>query len=194
MRAILSVFSFVFLAMALPLAAAAESVTIDGTNVQNVVARNHHLLIPFRAPMEQLGATVQWANPTATASMNGGELMKVNVGDVNGTIQGNPHQMSVPPELIDGLAYIPVEVLGDISRATVVYSPDRTSATVTNFDLAGVESVGSGGGASEGLDAPWLWVFLLPISGAVAAFACISVSRRLAMTSRPMARPVRRAP
>lgn len=193
MRAIVSVLSLWVIAFGIPAAAVAAGVTIDGTDVQNVVERNHHLLVPFRAPMEQLGATVTFANPTATATMNGSELVKVDIGNVDGSIQGHPHQLTVPPELVSGLAYVPVEMLGDISRATVVYSDDRTSATVTNFDLAGVEAVGSGG-ASEGLDTPWLWVFLLPISAVIAAFGFGAATQQLRRTQRPSGIGAQRPP
>ncbi|MBV9270956.1 MAG: copper amine oxidase N-terminal domain-containing protein [Candidatus Eremiobacteraeota bacterium] len=109
----------------------AANVTLDGQAVTPVYARNGHLLIPFRAPMERTGAVVAWNNPVATASKNAQQLVSVTMGSTHALINGTPHTLSVAPQVINGAAFVPVEALTGICGAHVAYSADRTSATVT---------------------------------------------------------------
>jgi hypothetical protein len=164
-------------------AASAATVTINGTPVKPVYERSGHLLVPFRAPMEQLGAKVDWQAPTATATMNGEQLVTIHIDDSNATIKGNPRKLSVAPELIDNLAYVPVEALADISNAKVEYASDRHSATVTNWDLAGISAIAALAGGATKLDSnsnptpyyyggypgPPTWFWILAFSSIVSA-------------------------
>jgi hypothetical protein len=114
------------LASAFPIAANAAAVSIDGRPVSGVVADHGHLMVPFRAPLEAIGANV-----------------------------------------------IPVEMLADISHATVTYSADRQSATVTDWDLAGVNDVGNGNSKAF----LYLWVWILVVSGFGYLFSAAAISR-----------------
>jgi hypothetical protein len=156
-----------------PVAASAAVVTIDGTPVADVIVREGHVLVPFRAPMEQIGATVDWsdATQTGTASISGREVVRAIIGRPTAYIEGYPKELTVAPVLIEPqhLEYVPVEVLPQISHAKMDLSPDGNTVTITNFDLAGVNDVGSG---IASLDPHgkilYLWVWLLPISAVVA--------------------------
>ena len=170
-------------------AASAATVTIDGKPAAPVYERSGHLLVPFRAPMEQLGAKVGWQPPTATATMGGEQLVTIHIHDVNATIKGTPHTLSVAAELIDGRAYLPVEALADISNAKVDYAADRQSAIVTGWDLAGISAVAAAapGGSTMKLDSnsnptpyyyagypgppTWFWILGFgSVLGAIAVF------------------------
>ncbi len=121
--------------------ASAQSVTLDGQPVSGVAMHNGVLLVPFRAPMESVGATVDWNNPTATASLHGQQLVTVTVGSRNEVVKGTTHTLPVAPQLVHNLSYVPVDALAAICGARVVYSSDRRSATVTNCNLVGINRV-----------------------------------------------------
>lgn len=129
---------------AVPALAGAATVTIDGQSVTPVVQRNGHLLIPFRVPMERLGARVNWLNPTASARLHGQQLVTINVGSSNALIKGTPRTLSARPELIDGAAFVPVGTLADICGAHVVYSANHTVADVTGCNLARINAIAAG--------------------------------------------------
>jgi hypothetical protein len=145
------------------LVAQAQTVTLDGTSVPSVVSRAGSLLIPFRAPMERLGATVDYNKPTATATMGGQQLVTINTGDTSATIRGNPTTLRVAPALIDGNAYVPVDVLSAICGARVTYSPNRQSATVNGCTLAGLNAAASAlpAPAAAPAAAPNFWPWLI---------------------------------
>ncbi len=176
------VFAIALLGFAVaPVAAGAVSVTIDGQPVTGAVAKDGHLMVPFRAPLEAIGASVSWDDATnvASASYNGAQLVTVTIGSTAANVTGTTHTLSVAPVLQDHLAYIPVDALADISHASVTYSADRETATVTNWDLAGVNAVGG----SAPLGVLWIWVWILVIGGIGYLIAAGVLSGRIA-TSR----------
>ncbi len=140
--------------------AMAATVSIDGQPVTDVIPKDGHLMVPFRAPLEAIGATVTWDDATnvASATYGGAQLVTVTIASTQATVTGNPKTLSVAPVLENHLAYIPVETLADISHATVEYSADRQSATVTNWDLAGINDVGAG---LAGVLPIWVWILAL---------------------------------
>jgi hypothetical protein len=195
--------------------ASAATVTIDGAPVTGVVLHEGHLMVPFRAPMQQIGATVVWTNSvqTGVASASGKELIRTKIGSKTAVISGAPKVITVAPVLIEPqhLEYIPVEVLPEISAAKLTISADGSTATITHFDLVGVNAAGPAAavaavpaaaaaetaapavasapatGAAVTADASGfpsvdpdgkillVWVWLLPISAAVAGFAYFAV-------------------
>jgi hypothetical protein len=176
MRRFLIAASLLAVATAVPNFAFAASVTIDGQPVSGAVSKDGHLMVPFRAPLEAIGATVAWDDATsvASASYNNAQLVTVTIGSTEATVTGTSKDLSVAPVLENHLAYIPVEMLGDISHAKVAYSADRTSATVTDWDLAGVNDIGATGNTKIFF---WLWVWILVVGGFSYLIAAAAVSR-----------------
>jgi hypothetical protein len=169
-------------------APATPTVTLDGRPVTPVYQRNGHLLVPFRAPMESIGATVNWSAPTATANMNGAQLVTVNIGDSNALIKGTTHQLSVAPELITNNAFVPVEALADICGAQVTYSVDRNSATIVGCTLANIDAIAATGPSFN----IWPWLIGLLVLAGIAWWAwnrsrttTAYVSNAYAETARP---------
>jgi len=148
-------------------ASAAPSVTIDGSAVKDVVFQGNHLLIPFRAPMERIGATVDWTAPTATASMNGQQLVTITAhspadpADATAIIKGDTTTLSVPAQLIGANAYVPVEALTDICGAKVDVNIGAQSASVTGCTLEGVNTVYQAAESRKGPGWWWLWLLIL---------------------------------
>ena len=156
-----------------PVLAQAAIVTIDGAPVTGVIVHDGHILVPFRVPMESLGATVDWsdATQTGTATVSGAELVRATVGQQTAYIDSNPKTLTVAPVLVNHLEYVPVEMLPEISSAKLDLSSDGTTATITDFDLAGVHAAGGAGGGDPQGKLLYLWVWLLPISAVLCAIA-----------------------
>jgi hypothetical protein len=163
-----------------PVMARAAIVTIDGAPVTGVIVHEGHILVPFRVPMESLGATVDWsdATQTGTASMSGTELVRASVGQDIAYIDSNPKTLTVAPVLVNHLEYVPVEMLPEISSAKLALSSDGTTATITDSDLAGVHAAGGGGGVDPQGKLLYLWVWLLPISAVLCAIVFFATGGR----------------
>jgi hypothetical protein len=161
----------------------AATVTIDGAPVSGSVVRQGHILVPFRAPMQQLGATVVWSNSdqSGVASISGHELVRTTIGSAVAVINGNQKTLTVAPVLIEHLEYVPVEMLPEISHAKLALSPDGNTATITEFDLAGVNDVGSSAAApAPSVKTSYGWIWLLPLAAVIYAIAYFVIKRRLA--------------
>jgi hypothetical protein len=174
------VFAFVFAFFSTAIASAA-TVTIDGAPVTGAIIQDSHILVPFRAPMEQLGAAVVWSDTeqTGIATASGQELVRTKVGSTTASINGYPKVLSVAPVLVEPqhLEYVTVEILTEISNAQLVLAPDGSSATVTGFDLAGVNAVGARAANNDpGGNVLLVWVWLLPLSGALCIAAYMYVN------------------
>lgn len=176
MRRFVIAVSLLAAAAFVPNLALAASVSIDGQPVSDVVSKDGHLMVPFRAPLEAIGATVAWDDATSVASATyaNAQLVTVKIGSSEATVTGTSKDLSVAPVLENHLAYIPVEMLADISHAKVAYSADRSSATVTDWDLAGVNDVGATGNTKIFF---WLWVWILVVGGFSYLIAAGLVSR-----------------
>lgn len=163
-------------------ACADTAVTIDGAPVSGAINKDGHILVPFRAPMQQIGATVVWSDKdrTGVASKSGTEIIRTQIDSTIAIISGNSKSLTVAPVLIEPqhLEYVPVELLPQISHAKLTIATDLSSAAVTDFDLAGVTAVGSEAGSTAigsnadsndpGGKVLLVWVWLLPFSGLLA--------------------------
>jgi hypothetical protein len=151
------------------LAAVITLVTLNGAPVSGALNQNGHIIVPLRAPMEAVGGKVDWSDATQTgvaSSPAGEQLISATVGNQTVLVTGNPVQVDLAPQLVNGLEYIPVEMLAEISNADVVYSPDRSSAAITGFDLEGMRA------KSNNLKGVLpIWVGILVGGGIAAAIA-----------------------
>lgn len=164
--------------------ASAAIVTINGVPVSGAIAQEGHILVPFRAPMEQLGAVVVWSDTEqrGIAIFSGHELVRTTVGSSTAYIVGYPKVLTVAPVLIEPqhLEYVPVEMLPQISNAQLTLATDGSSATITGFDLAGVNAIGSGAASNDpGGKVLLVWLWLLPLSGILCLAAYVVVIRQL---------------
>jgi hypothetical protein len=154
--------------------ASAATVTIDGQPVTDAFLKDGHLMIPFREPLEALGATVSWSDATniASAELNGAQLVTVKIGSTEATVTSHPRTLRAAPVLENHLAYIPVETLQDISYASVQYAPDGQSARVSGWDLAGINDVGS-----NSFPVLYIWGSILVVGGFSYLIAAFLVAR-----------------
>jgi hypothetical protein len=93
---------------------AAEAITtmLDGRELAfptPVVVENDRTLVPARALLEALGATVGWDPETRTVSAQMGDtLVKTVIGATEAEVNGELVQLEVPPRIIDGNTLIPL--------------------------------------------------------------------------------------
>ncbi|MFZ5817123.1 MAG: stalk domain-containing protein [Bacillota bacterium] len=94
------------------------------------VIRESRVLVPMRAYLEALGATVDWQPPdTVTARMKG-RSVQLKIGSTTALVDGQPHQLDVPAQLIEDRTYLPLRFLSEGLGAQVDY--DGKSVRVTN--------------------------------------------------------------
>lgn len=108
---------------------AAISIDSDGTSP---VIRDGRAILPVRAVMEAMGATVVWddQSQTATLSMNGKQLnLQINNGqawDQN----GNPYSLDVPPVILNGRTMLPLRFAAEYFGSKVEWSEPNQEITI----------------------------------------------------------------
>ncbi len=153
------------------LAAVATLVTLNGAPVQGALNQGGHIIVPLRAPMEAVGVKVDWSDATQTGVATGpagDQLLSATVGNPIVIVTGNPVTTDVAPQLVQQVEYVPVEMLAEISDATVTYAPDRSSATITGFDINGLRRHGQSSFAGV---LP-IWVAIIVGGGGAFAATC----------------------
>jgi hypothetical protein len=95
------------------------------------LVRRGVLMVPLRAMLEQMGATVSWdeATRTATASKPGSEV-KVTVDKPVVVVNGEERPLDVPPTVSQGIVVVPVRVISEALGAYVQWLPDRRVVVV----------------------------------------------------------------
>lgn len=135
------------LTLACPLpAAAALQVSIDGhtleTDVPPVIDEGRTLL-PVRAILEALGATVDWdaANQVVMAATPTDQIT-LTVGSTTATVNGHAKTLDVPAQIREGRTLIPARFVAEALGCAVDWAPETQTVTITTpQDLAGPYSV-----------------------------------------------------
>jgi hypothetical protein len=164
------------------LTAGIANAAIDGAPVENPVVRDGQILVAFREPIEQLGATVVGsdAGGTGVASTAGGELIRTRIGPPSAIFSGYSKQVTVAPVLIEHVEYVPVEILPEISNAPLTVASDSSAATVTGSDLAGVQEAASAVASQDPQGKVlFVWLWLLPASGVLSITAYLLVMAQM---------------
>jgi len=93
-----------------------------------VVIRDGRTLVPMRAYLESLGATVDWQPPDRVTATLDGRTVAMTIGSPTAQIDGKAVPLDVPAQLIDDRTYLPLRFLSEGLGATVAY--DGKSVTV----------------------------------------------------------------
>jgi hypothetical protein len=87
-------------------------------------------MVPMRAILEALGATVTWDERTQTATAsNGTHRLQVTIGSRDAIIDGNKVKMDVPAQIIEDRTFLPLRFTAAALGAAVDW--DRTTYTAT---------------------------------------------------------------
>jgi hypothetical protein len=128
------------LALSLPLAAQAASVTINvnGSTVafdQPPIERGGRVYVPLRGVFERLGASVVYSRPNINATGNGHNI-SLTLGSRNATVDGNNVSLDSPPFLVGSRTLVPLRFVAQALGATVNYNGNTRVVDITGSGVA----------------------------------------------------------
>jgi hypothetical protein len=107
-------------------------ITVNGVTIpESPITHNGLTYVPMRATFEGLGSTVTFQGQTATAVMNGNELLSATIGSNTATIKGATQQLDGPVYETGGRVYIPITALTTIFGAHVEQTATGWNITST---------------------------------------------------------------
>jgi hypothetical protein len=88
------------------------------------------VLVPLRGVLEQMGARVDWNPSTQTVSAwRGKSRVKLAIGQNTAAVNGQPVNLDVPAQILNGSTMVPLRFVGEALGANVHW--DNSSDTVT---------------------------------------------------------------
>jgi cell wall-associated NlpC family hydrolase len=119
-----------------PRIAAAGSIrtVVDGREIPfdtPPIVENDRTLVPARALLEALGATVTWDGQTRTvkASLNGTEVVAV-IGQRTARVDGRPVELDVAPKIVQNRTLIPVRFFAEHLGLTVSWDGETRTVYI----------------------------------------------------------------
>jgi hypothetical protein len=145
LTALLAVMMLCLLAM--PVFAADVNVSIDGQALsfpdqQPYIDEANRTMVPLRAPLEAIGATVEWDQEKLQATLTKDEIVAVfTIGSATYMLDGVANDMDTQAVLTEGRTCIPIRYAAEALGATVAWDGDTytveiTTAVVTDEDAA----------------------------------------------------------
>jgi hypothetical protein len=134
----------------IPASAADVQVVIDEQAVvfvdqQPYIDSNSRTLVPMRAPMEAMGATVSWDQDKKQATFEKGEIIVVfTIGSTTYTINGVEKEMDTQAVLTGNRTCIPIRYAAEALGATVNWDGATYSVLISTAvaeDAAGDEAI-----------------------------------------------------
>lgn len=118
-------------------AESAVNVEVDGQavalDVQPFVNEDNRTLVPLRAPMEALGATVNWDQANQVASIIKGDItVAFTVNQKTYTINGVSTNMDTAAILTSGRVLIPIKYAAEALGATVAWNSESKTVVITS--------------------------------------------------------------
>lgn len=114
----------------------AIGVVVDGTPLQLDVApvvESGRTLVPLRAVMEALGASVHWDAGTQTVTATrGAGMLRLTIGSAAAWVGQQSVTLSVPARIIDGRTFVPLRFVGEALGDRVDFDPSTRTVTVTS--------------------------------------------------------------
>ncbi|WNR45166.1 stalk domain-containing protein [Paenibacillus roseipurpureus] len=79
-------------------------------------------LVQFRPLFEKLGFTIQWDDATRTIQAEKqGTRITLQVDSPNGSLNGQPYELTVAPKIIEGSVFVPIRFVGEASNYVVTW-------------------------------------------------------------------------
>lgn len=89
-------------------------------------------LVPMRGIFEAVGASVDYNAETRVITGNRGDITLIlTLGSKNAVINGNEVMLDVPPQVIDGRAFVPARVIAESFGASVQWDGLRNRVSMT---------------------------------------------------------------
>lgn len=99
------------------------------------------LLVPLRAILEALGATVEWsADSGGIVARRGDVVVELTVGKRLAKVGKVARELDVPARLVNNRTMVPLRFVSEAMGATVEWDPTTKTATVTLADVPGAKA------------------------------------------------------
>ncbi len=123
------------MALSLPAYASGISVHIDGapaTFSESAKIIEGRTLVPLRAIFNELGASIAWDNETQTVTaQKDGVTVVMQIGNRVFTRDGERITLDVPPQIVEGRAYVPARAVGESFGAKVGWEKNTRTITIS---------------------------------------------------------------
>lgn len=94
--------------------------------------QNGLTLVPFRALFEAVKMDVAWDQDSQTITAQGNDKeLKLHIGDALVQANGQSVELETPPQLIEGVAYVPLRFVGEALDYLVDYQNDNGSIRIS---------------------------------------------------------------
>jgi hypothetical protein len=122
-------------AVAVPLGAAAQSVTVvvNGQPVQfdqPPVVQAGRVFVPLRGVFERLGASVAYSNGQINATAHGTSV-SLTIGSLQATVGGRQETLDVAPFLVGERTLVPLRFVASALGASVNWNDSTSTVTIT---------------------------------------------------------------
>ncbi len=110
-------------------------VTVDGTPLDLAVAPcvvGNRILVPARALLEHLGASVLWDETTASVAVVAGDRHAAfSVGAHMGYVNGRVVPFVEPPQIIEGVTMVPMRMIAEALGCRVAWDAEADTVVIT---------------------------------------------------------------
>jgi hypothetical protein len=114
----------------------AITVVVNGTALPAnppALERGGRVLLPMRAVVEALQATVRWEEATQTASATDGvRMVRMTIGSHTAYLDDKAVTLDVPPQIINGYTYVPVRFPAEAFGAEVGWNAGTQTVMITH--------------------------------------------------------------
>ncbi len=143
---LVALLAILMMVMVLPLGAAPNvTVKVDGVTVafpdqKPYIDSANRTLVPMRAPMEALGATVSWNNDTRQAIFEKDGVTAVfTIGSKTYTVNGVKKTMDTQAVITGDRTCIPIRFAAEAVGATVGWDPNTYTVLITTTEVKTVD-------------------------------------------------------
>ncbi|MEX2355747.1 MAG: PQQ-dependent sugar dehydrogenase [Thermaerobacterales bacterium] len=92
-------------------------------------------MVPMRAIFEALGADLHWDGETRTVTgASGDRTVVLVIGQIQATLNGHPHELDVPAQIVDGRTLVPSRFVAESLGAVVDWDPDTRTVRISTPD------------------------------------------------------------
>jgi hypothetical protein len=90
------------------------------------------VLVPLRGVLQRMGAHVDWDPSTQTVSaMREGSLVKLTIGENTASVDGQPVNLDVPAQIMEGSTMVPLRFLGEALGEDVHWDSASNTVSIT---------------------------------------------------------------
>lgn len=107
-----------------------------------VVLKENRVLVPMRAYIESLGASISWLPPETVTAQIDNRTVQMTIGATEALVDGHSVSLDVPAQLIEDRTYVPLRFLSEGLGASVDWDGQSVSVDI------------GGGGQVQVIDGP----------------------------------------